>query len=241
MQAPESPLLLTRRTLFLLAAAPLAWSGPNDFWNKKEPSDWTPEEIDRLLSKSPWAKEVSATAQRQQGGYGQGSPNGGQYPGGGGGYPPMGRVPGVGFPGGGGGGGRRGRGGYPGGQGGGMSMKGTVRWESAATMLAASKVKLPDSMNHHYVIRVDGFPAGGMELDELKQDATIQPKGKEIAGAAVVEKNGSSSSWLYGFSKDTVTLAVEDKEIDFIARIGRYLVKTRFLTRDMLYHGELAV
>lgn len=241
MQAPESPLLLTRRTLLFLAGAGLAWPASGDFWNKKEPADWTPEEVDKLLSKSPWAKEVSATAARGQGGYGQGSPNpnGGQYPGGGGGggYPGgmgMPRIGGMG------GGGRR-RGGPGAGQGQGMAMKGTVRWESAKPMLEASKIKLPESMNHHYVLRVDGYPAGDMSLDELKQDATIQPKGKEIAGAAVVEKNGSSSSWLYGFSKDTITLSLDDKEIDFMARIGRYLVKTKFITKDMLYHGELAV
>ena len=237
MQVPETPLLLTRRTLFLLTSAGLAWAASGDFWNKKAPSDWTPEEVDQLLSKSPWAKQVTATATRQQGDYGQGQP-GGQYPGGGGGgYPPMGRVPGMGYPG---GGGRRGRG-YPGGQGAGMSMKGTVRWDSAKPMLEASKIKLPEKMDHHYVLRVDGFPVGDENQDELKQAATIQPKNKEIAGCAAIEKNGSNSSWYFGFSKDTITLTPDDKEVDFTARIGRYLVKAKFNLKEMLYHGELAV
>jgi hypothetical protein len=147
----------------------------------------------------------------------------------------MGRIPGMGYP-----GGRRGGRG-PAGQGAGMSMKGTVRWESAKPMLEASKIKLPEKMDHHYVIRVDGFPAGEENVDELKQAATIQPKNKEIAGCAAVEKNASNSSWYFGFSKDTITLTPEDKEVDFTARIGRYLVKTKFNLKDMLYHGELAV
>jgi len=31
-----------------------------DFWNRKAPAEWSPEEIDRMLTKSPWAKEVNA-------------------------------------------------------------------------------------------------------------------------------------------------------------------------------------
>jgi hypothetical protein len=149
----------------------------------------------------------------------------------------MGRIPGMGYPG---GGGRRGGRG-PAGQGAGMSLKGTVRWDSAKPMMEASKIKLPEKMDHHYILRVDGFPAGEENLDELKQAATIQPKNKEIAGCAAAEKNGSNSSWYFGFSKDTITLAPDDKEVDFTARIGRYLVKAKFNLKDMLYHGELAV
>ena len=148
----------------------------------------------------------------------------------------MGRVPGMGYP----GGGRRGSP-YPGGRGAGMSMKGMVRWESAKPMLEASKIKLPENMDHHYVLRVDGFPAGDENEDELKQAATIQPKSKEIAGCAAIQKNGSNSSWYFGFSKDTVTLTPDDKEVDFTARIGRNLVKAKFTLKDMLYHSELAV
>jgi hypothetical protein len=122
-----------------------------------------------------------------------------------------------------------------------MSMKGTVRWDSAKPMLEASKIKLPEKMDHHYILRVDGFPVGDENVDELKQAATIQPKNKEIAGCAAVEKNGSGSSWYFGFSKDTITLAPDDKEVDFTARIGRYLVKAKFNLKEMLYHGELAV
>jgi hypothetical protein len=233
-------MLLTRRGVLILAGAGLAWASNSDFWNKKDPSQWNPEEVDKLLTKSPWAKEVTATASAvpgQNGGYGQGGgqyPNGGQYPGGGGGYPGGIGMPRMG------GGGRR-RSGYPGGAGRGLSMKGLVRWSSAKPMLEASKIKLPATMDHHYVIRVEGFPAGETSVDELKQDATIQPKDKEIAGAALVEKNGSNSDWYYGFSKDTITLSPDDKEVEFIAKIGRYLVKAKFNLKDMLYRGELAV
>jgi len=55
---------LTRRHLFLLTGAGLAGlrldAAATDFWNKKPPSQWTHEEIDRLITKSPWAKDVKA-------------------------------------------------------------------------------------------------------------------------------------------------------------------------------------
>ena len=57
--------LLTRRRMFLLAGAGVAaWlpldATTADFWNKKAPADWTTEEIDRLITKSPWAKQIKA-------------------------------------------------------------------------------------------------------------------------------------------------------------------------------------
>lgn len=224
-----------------MAGAGLAWAASGDFWNKKPLAEWTQDEIDKLLTKSPWAREVTAqrTVQRQDG---TASPGGtpGQYPGSGGGYPPtigMPRIGGIGMP-------RRGPGGgNPRGQRT-VSRQGTVRWESAKPILEALKTKLPESMSNRYVISVSGFPAPGSgedRLDELKQATTIQPKGKEIAQAGVVEKNGSSSDWLFGFSKDAITLTTDDKEVEFMTRIGRFLVKTKFNLKDMLYHGELAV
>src|SRR5207245_1347169 len=93
----------------------------SDFWNKKEPAEWSAQEIEQLTTKSPWSKEASAHFARDES---EQSPagGGGGYPGGGGGYP----GGGGGYPGGGGGmGGPRiggmggGRMGGPGGMGGG--------------------------------------------------------------------------------------------------------------------------
>src|SRR5437899_5396938 len=149
------PNLLTRRTLFLLTGAGVAGlrqlsAGAGDFWDKKPPADWTSEEIDRLLTKSPWAKEVNAQyAAGQSGGSGYpggGYPDGTGYPGGGGGSSGPGTIgiPGVGIPGIGGigfprrGGGGRGTTGQPrGGQG--SAFHGTVRWDSARPIRDAVK------------------------------------------------------------------------------------------------------
>jgi len=134
----------------------------SDFWKSKDSSQWNDDEINKILSDSPWAKaktvQPEQSYQRRPGmgrrggfGYPGGGYPGGGYPGGGypgGGYP-GGGYPGGGYPGGGGGYPQSG-GGYPqsgGGYPGGGSSTGdpsqnqpmnlTIRWESAAPIQAA--------------------------------------------------------------------------------------------------------
>jgi len=176
---------MSRRTMLALAGVALApWelleASTSDFWNKKDPSKWSQDEIDQLTSKSPWAKQVTATYApgSNNGGYGNGSPNGnpngGGYPGGQGGGMPrigMGGI-GIGMPRGrgmGGGGGR-------GGQGNGSNLstyKGTVRWESAQPILDALKTPLPDAFANHYVVSVIDFPL----LSDRRRQDTDQDSG----------------------------------------------------------------
>ena len=244
------------------------------FWNKKPPADWSSEEIDALITKSPWAKEVSAQGAPPEG-YGAptGSPNGTGNPGsssGGIGMPRIG-IPGIGDIGMGGGG--RGMGGNQGGGRGqprGTLYKGTVRWESAQPVLDALKAPLPDEFANHYVIAVIGFPLPSDQrryrdeqgdyppkqsrddnpprrspddtLDNLKQFTTLQPKGKELAQAGVVQQQTSSNSnLLFGFSKDSLTLTKDDKEVFFSTTLGRLVIRAKFNPKEMLYHGQLAV
>src|ERR1019366_7253052 len=170
---------MSRRTMLALAGAAMApWdlleASTSDFWNKKDPSKWSQDKIDRLTTKSPWAREVTAqyAPGSGDGGYGNGSPNGGGYPGGqggqGGGMPRIGIGGiGIGMPRGRGqGGGGRGRGG----QGNGSNLstyKGTVRWESAQPIIDALKTPLPDAFANHYVISVIDFP---LLSDRRRQD-----------------------------------------------------------------------
>lgn len=125
--------LLSRRQMFLLASAGVAaWlpldATTGDFWNKKAPADWTSQEIDRLITKSPWAKPIKAQYASGAGNSG----DGGGYPGGtgtgtGGGYP---GSSGGGYPGGSGGG-------YPGG-GGAPAAAASASQVSAASAFPAS-------------------------------------------------------------------------------------------------------
>ena len=267
------PLILSRRQVFLLVGGGVAAWRPlhaSEFWDKKAPGDWSSEEIDKLTTKSPWAKEASAQGAAPEGGYGSqtGSPNGGGYPGGGG-YPSGGGMggPRIGIPGiggiGMGGGGRRMGGNQGGGRGQqrGTLYKGTVRWESAQPVLDALKTPLPDAFKDHYVIAVIGFPLPASPrryqdeegdnpprrsqddaLDNLKQFTTLQPKGKELAQAGIVQQQTSSNSnLLFGFSKNSLTLTKDDKEVLFSTTLGRLVIRAKFAPKEMLYHGRLAV
>ena len=190
--------MLTRRSLMRFAAAlPVAsaaipaWAfGSKDFWETKPAKDWNSEEVDRMITKSPWAKEVSVASGNRMGnpgnrgggrsrGGGIGFPGGGiGFPGGGGGGYPGGG--GGGYPGGGnpGGGGNSGGGGYPGGgRGGGQpEIRATVRWESAAPVqdalhLHADDEKPDPDFEKYYVIALIGDLPSGRRRDDDSDDS----------------------------------------------------------------------
>ncbi len=119
-----------------------------DTWKSKDPSQWSSEDISKILNDSPWAKHVSASAQQNMGQ--RGRRMGGM--GGGGLGLPGGMGGGGGYPGGGGGyGGRGGGGGYPNGDdqsgsgsGATRSIDATLRWESALPVQLAEKQRHSD-------------------------------------------------------------------------------------------------
>ena len=233
-----------------------------DFWNSKAPTEWSTEEIDRLLTKSPWAKEVSAQyaagAGESRGIPGSGGTSSGRTRGGGIGIPGIGNV----------GLGGRGRGGRGMDGGGGSSgypsgYKGTVRWESAAPILAALKAPLPEGFEGRYVISVNGLPAMGSrsqtrtgenetpdssrrsreeEFENLKSLSSLQAKGRELVQAGVVQQQAAAgASYLFGFSKELLPLDGDDKEVLFSTQVGNLAVKAKFVLKEMLCHGRLAV
>jgi hypothetical protein len=214
----------------------------SDFWNKKDPSEWTGAEIDQLTNKSPWAKEVTVSTASQ---YGNGMGRGGM------GIPGMG----GGMGGGGMGGGRRGGGGGMPGQ----SYKAIIRWESAKPILDALKTPLPEGFTNHYVISVGGIPLNASNrsrsqsqddnsqsdqdtLDRIKGLTLLAPKDKrDLQPGIVVQQPATYGNVYFGFTKDLVTLRPEDREVTFSTQFGTMQIRTKFNLKDMLYHGELAV
>jgi|HubBroStandDraft_1064217.scaffolds.fasta_scaffold30019_3 hypothetical protein len=266
---------LTRRGLLMMAAGAAAQSGlrlhafASGFWEKKEPAEWSSDEIDKLVTKSPWAKEVNAASSavsRPYAGNAGSDPGVGGYPtGGAGGYPGGG---GMGYPGGTGGGGMGGggRGRRDGGSDMPLSYTATVRWESAKPIQAALKTPLPEGLAGAYVISVSGVPIlaqghqhsddGDSEtavskgltdevLERIKELTYLEPKGKSPAQPSVVKKGAISSSGtpalLFGFPRDVLPLSVDDREVLFTTQLGRIEVKTKFNLKDMMYHKELAL
>ena len=266
----------TRRGVLLLAggAGAQVWfrlyAADSTFWNKKEPAEWSREEIDKLTTRSPWAKEVSAfTSGRGNDDYSPGGTGGGR---GGIGVPGIGtgRIGGMGTPDWGGGMGGGGMGGGRGrcGRGGGIPMdfKGVVRWESAKPIQEALKTPLPQSLANDYVISVNGIPilsehrqrpdeddtgvavskAPSEEvLDRIKSLTYLEPKGKAPAQPGVVQQgaasHGETNTLWFGFSRELLQLTPADREVTFTTQLGRLQVKTKFNLKDMMYHKELAL
>ena len=130
-----------RFALGMLASPLIALPASDEFWNTEPPENWTPEQIEELTSKSPWARPVTAEIKA---------------------YSPL-------SSGGGAGGGRRGRTG--GGVGttssrgagstsgsGSPKFTGVVRWASAKPIRLALKLQFPPSLAEHIVISVSGLP-----------------------------------------------------------------------------------
>jgi hypothetical protein len=106
-----------------------------DFWKTKDSSQWTSEEVNKLLSDSPWAKGKTVQPEQSQRRSGMGRRGGGF------GFPGGGLGGGGGYPGGGGGGYPGGGSSYPGGSNGDGSQAGpmnlTIRWDSAVPVQQA--------------------------------------------------------------------------------------------------------
>ena len=231
-------------------------SAAGEFWNEKPASAWSEKEIQRLLTKSPWAKEVNAQMNFPAGGQ-----NGGGPPAEGG--PPGGR--GMGGPGGRGFGGPQGGLEGPGsvagpdGPGGQFpEIKAVVRWESAAPMREASKRELAQDASECYVIGVSGLPFGrggrgagpgpvpvgdgGAEQiqNRLQGAASLQWKGKPAVVAASIKRE-SDGTLHFVFPCAGGGLSLEDKEVGFQLRTGPLELKTKFVLKEMIYRGKLAL
>jgi hypothetical protein len=271
--AMRSTYVITRRGMLLFAAASgiesLLYGDDSEFWNKKEPSSWSADEVDRLITKSPWAKEVGGSTSRPGRGGNAGGGSGGRGGMGGGGRGIGIGIPGIGGMGipGAGGGGRRGGGRRDNPDGGGaapVQFNGVVRWESAQPILDAMKTPLPEAFADRYVISVSGIPLSGNErrpdeeisdaaarkasddaIDRIKNLTELVKKGASALQPGVVEQNaisvGPGTTLLFGFSKELLALSPHDDEVTFSTRIGTIPVKVKFNLKKMIYRKTLAV
>lgn len=59
----------------------------------------------------------------------------------------------------------------------------------------------------------------------------------------LVQKPISSGpgSILFGFSKELLRLDADDREVLFTTRLGRSPIQAKFVPKEMLYRGKLAV
>lgn len=221
-------MMLVRLTATIVFAT-LASGG--EFWVDKQPDQWSKEEVERLLTHSPWAKQVKASMDHTR--LPAGSRGGGRVPGGGGGYGMGMPSPGVPAP------------DMP-------VMRATIRWESAPAIRDGSKKPLPANAAGHYVLSVSGLPmmpiaenrdsgSGDPMLEELRASTTLSARSKPaIALTAVHVDKATGVMYLY-FKLDDDRFQPADKEIHFKIQLGPFGFQTKFLLKEMTYRGKLTL
>jgi hypothetical protein len=212
-----------REVLKLLGGAvvpvPLFASG-DEFWNTKDPALWSDAEIHRLISDSPWARQVPVR---------RGPPDPAHDPRPWQEAPPIEprRPPAI-IP-------------HPK-----VALyTSLVRWESAKPILDALKLPLPETLLNCHVIGVSGsvlrrlMHASANRLDDLKTLATLQPRGRSPASATVIEaRTGAPIPTLwFGFPKDAVRMAKSDSAARFSTSFDGWKIEAKFHPRQMLYRG----
>jgi hypothetical protein len=229
--------LLIRGTLSSAAATIVfpAKAAKGEFWNDKQPDAWSASEIEKLLSRSPWAKEADVDLDLD--GF-AGGPPGGDPPGG----FPGGGPPGGGFPG--------------GGPMGGGQFKPVIRWESAKPIMDARKKGATDDFAKYYVLSLSGTPRNGAPATpfgdddadprrpgreqmqaNLRQSTQLQIKGKAPLKPERIEP--SETGIMFLFSRDDHPIKRDDKEVTFQTKLGPLQLKARFVLKNMLYRDQL--
>jgi len=227
----ENSPVLTRRNWLALAGAGLTsgsglWGFGKDFWESKDPAEWSADEISRLLGKSPWARTASAERVKTQKNTMPSDP----VP------PPVNPRRRAGNP----------RIPKPPSTKTVTTYTGQIVWESAAPVRAALKTKLPEGFEGQYVIGISGVPLAKSEgkgaLDKLRQATSLYKKDHQLlepAEVKILRENGTV--YLFGFSKQGLAITRQDKEVVFTTHMGNLAFTAKFNPREMLYHGDLAL
>jgi len=246
------------KIILVAASAALALCAA-DAWKNTDFTQWSPEDAKKVLTKSPWSKEVAVSL-----GMPGGAPsNSSGSRRGGGGMVGDGDLNSTG---GGGGGSRRGGGGEGGG-GSTPSMNVIIRWETAipvkeALMKLNFGDKLPgkgekgytlDAPQNDYVISVTGLRMGGRGRsqeastdqqsssdrmkDQLMTGTQLFRKGKDPIAPTNVVINSSNTAYIV-FPK-TDAISDDDKDVEFRLTMGRIQIKEKFSLKDMHFSGKL--
>jgi hypothetical protein len=232
----------------ILASAALVAS---DFWDDKDPTAWSDDQAERLLTDSPWAQtavvmSADFSLANRVGGLsggvvGRGVGSRGAFGGSGGGV-------------GGDGAGNLGGGSFLASP---DRIRVAVRWSSARPVkLALARLrslgKLPTDTpiraeeaeeEPFYRISVSGLPPQAYTtISELTAVTVLKRQNATSLDPTSVhfEYEGDLLTIDYLFSKaDPVTIA--DREVEFVTKVGESAIKKKFRPRDMVFQSKLAL
>ncbi len=229
--------LMTTRRYVLLSAFTLcaAFAASQEFWDQKDPKDWTPDEVKGMLALSPWAKPASISFFNNSpgGDYGMAGGRAGaglnqqrvssRQRSANGTIPDPAANPGT--------------------------FRAVVRWETARPVQVAEKSRPEDGDSKFYILSLNGdLPDFARPSDEESSEARQQRVEMLRESTRLDRKSGgpiylerlepSATGTLFYFSRlDPITPA--NKEITFNTKMGPLEIKVKFLLKDMMYKGKL--
>ena len=209
-----------------------------DFWIRKEYTQWSDEEVRKMITDSPWAKDVTVRAPASALG---------------------GRAADLETNAAGGGRGGRGRGGRGGGagdsDGGGESevfLTLKISWRSALPMkeavlnsrgiTGAEAQRTLGQEEKEYVIVVSGLPerlAATVRNSSQLQRSVLKTGKRTIALAAADFQQRTQTVDLFLVFPRTEPLLVEDRDVEVIVQLGQLEARKKFNLKDMVYKGKL--
>ena len=251
-------MLRTRRRLLQAATIWPAFhalqAARREFWDGKNPAEWSAEEKQILLGDSPWAREgtvrFETERKRPTAGYeGVARPGGGvpgalpdDRPGATASVPIGERPPPV-----------------PSTDNGqSVQFRVLARWESARPVRLAGGPELPEGTAGFYVIRLRGMPLlpppKGREaegaaasnqsmLAAIQKNSRIVRKGKPAIPCAhlLTGSGAAATELLLFFARGKDPISVNEKAITLESRFGLFHLTVKFPLKDMLYKGALAL
>jgi hypothetical protein len=221
----------------LLASAALTAA---DFWEEQDFTLWSPQQIEKMLTDSPWAKKATIVV---------GSLRDAEAPGGF-------SSGGAGF--GGGGGAARGSDGGGGEFGGVRRINVTVAWISALPVRQAiarlragvdapilpDEKRLPED-EPFYVVAVVGLPirvVQGGTIDEVRDKTALKTRKGLIKpeDIRVIPDGNQTVRVEFVFPKSNA-IALDDKDVEFVTKMGGADITKKFGLADMTVRGRLAL
>jgi len=226
-----------------------------EFWESKDPADWTAEEKQLLLGQSPWAREGFARMEveknrRATPGYGSNGKPGGDMPDVRPGVPPGGarsvpigrEIPRVPNP----------DPGHP------VQFRVLARWETAKPVRLAGGPEVPEMSGQFYVIRLRGLPLmpppkprtgetasnpnEGI-LQAIKEGSRLERKDKPAIPCAhlFTGSGDTATEVLLFFSRAADPITAADKIVTLESRFAPFHLSVKFPLKDMMYKGNLTL